>query len=84
MQRLQRRSQTRRPTGFRLFVRFGFSDVGWVRQRRQTYPLLTSRPHHHRGSQMTLPGLSRLNPCPCRQPTPAQPVCGDRGVEDDD
>jgi hypothetical protein len=33
---------------------------------------------------MTLPGLSRLNPCPCRQPVPAQPVCGDRGVEDDD
>jgi len=33
---------------------------------------------------MTLPGLSRLNPCACRQPLPAQPNCGDRGVEDDD
>jgi hypothetical protein len=26
----------------------------------------------------------RNNPCPCPSPVPVDPLCGDRGVEDDD
>jgi hypothetical protein len=26
----------------------------------------------------------RNNPCPCPSPVPIDPLCGDRGVEDDD
>jgi hypothetical protein len=26
----------------------------------------------------------RNNPCPCPSPFPVDPLCGDRGVEDDD
>lgn len=26
----------------------------------------------------------RNNPCPCPSPIPIDPLCGDRGVEDDD
>ena len=32
---------------------------------------------------MTVIGV-RSYRCPCRQPIPEQPLCGDKGVEDDD
>ena len=84
MQRLQSSSQTRRTTHHRMPLRLGRANLGRTKPSRQTDPLLTSRPDHHRANRMTLPGLSRLNPCACKQPQPTQPWCGDRGVEEDE